>query len=167
MTLITNMIHKLTAAFATIKPFSSTIIGLLTIFAPITPIIYSMMFLVFLDFISGIRASIKRDGIEFKFFRVSTWKNIKSKKIGITIDKIVSYLLLILAAFVVDTYLIKVTGLYLTKAVSALFGIREFISLLENAGTILGFNIVAFFIVIFKKGWKAGMEEMLKKKDDK
>ena len=161
------MIQKLTIVFTTIKPAGGFFIGLFAILAPITPIMYAVLFLIFADTLTGIIASYKREDIKFKIFSWSSWKHITSNRLGDSITKSLVYMLLIICGFVIDTFIIPNAGLMVTKIMAGAVSLREIKSLLENGETILGGGLFSMIRAFMKGGFKGGMSNILKDKNEK
>ena len=160
------MINKAMVVFTTVKPIGATIIAMLAIFAPVKPMIIATLVLVLLDTITGIIASFRESKVPFRLFSHKSWKHITSSKLGNTISKALTYVILIIGGFMIDTYLVPNTTLYITKGFAGAIAIREIKSLLENAERILGGGIIVFFKNVIKHGFKNSLDMMFKDKSD-
>lgn len=99
---------------------------MLAVISPIQPILIAVIFLVLVDFVTGIWASIKRQ-IPITSFHMRR-----------TIVKLLAYLSTILVAFIIETYLLSEVPL--VKVVSSLIGLTEGKSFLENINVITGID---------------------------
>ena len=159
------MIHKLLMVFTTIKPIGALAVALLAFFAPIASIVHGVLVLVALDLISGIAASFKRNELKFCLWKAECWKYITSQGLGMTISKLLVYLMLIIVGFIIDTLIIPNAGLMITKIMAGAVGLRELKSLVENSESILGAGIITFIKAVAKHGFTGAMDVMLKSKN--
>lgn len=162
------MIHKLTLILSTLTPWSALALAIMAFIAPIQPMIFGVLFLIFADVVTGIMASYKRNKIKFKVFSWESWKHITSKRLGDTINKSLVYLLVILCAFIVGTHIMQIEGLYVTKFFAGAIALREIKSLVENGEIILGGGFISVLKSVVKNGFKGGLDEIFDKdKHDK
>lgn len=113
--------------------------SLFAVFAPISTILYTLTFIIFLDFVFGIWKSIKcKDAIT-------------SRKMSQSISKVFLYNLLIIGLFVVDKYVFK-TGLDLENLGASLIIIVEMKSIDEHFTNIFGYSIWEKVSEQFKRG---------------
>lgn len=106
----------------------------LVMFMPIVPAILWLGVFVFLDLVTGIIKAKKKG------------EQIRSKKLGNSITKIVMYFISILCSKVMDDVFLH-TGYLpftITQACIAFIGITEFKSILENVSEILGMPIYKY-----------------------
>ena len=132
--------------------------SIIAIFAPVTPIVYTMMVLVFLDFVTGTLKSFHESGRRVCFCR-ETFAHITSAGLGRTIMKMLAYYILIVAAFIIGTFVIPIeSGVMITKVVTSTIAIRELISIVENLTPWIGDNFIVTLRNILKGGVKAGLD---------
>lgn len=157
--------EKIIPILSSVKSFSGAwFVSLLAIFAPLNPILYSVLFLIFADNITGIISYYYKHNVEFHFWKRSSWKHIKSHKLGHTLNKTLAYMLLIIASFVVDTFVIKNEGEIFTKIIAGAVVFRELLSILENTEEISGINLIKIIKAFLNKGFREGASDIL---DDK
>lgn len=154
------MIQKLFSLFSVINPQSTILLGLITIFSPLIPTFYGVLFLIFADTITGIMASYKRDKVEFKFFSWKSWNHITSEKLGRTINKSLVYMLVILSAFTIGTIILGIPDMYVTKFFVSVICLREIKSLIENGEMIMGGGFIQDIKVFGRLGFKGGLENL-------
>ena len=143
-------------------------IPLLTICAPIAAIIHTMLILIIIDNITGIMKAFKHSGKSFNILKRESWMVIESKKLGNTLIKMLAYVLLIVAAFLIDTYIIQYgEAIFFTKVISASIAFREIISILENTEYISGRELLSLFINMIKNGFNQGLTNELDNRDKK
>lgn len=103
----------------------SFLLSMLSVFAPIQAILCAVVFLIFVDLITGIVAAKKRG------------ETIKSSAMRRTVSKILIYELAIMAGFICETYLIG--GMIpISKLVAGVIGMVEIKSIFENCDVING-----------------------------
>ena len=112
------------------------------IFAPVAAIIHVLLVLVIIDTLTGIGASMKRNDLKFCMFCVQTWHHIESAKLGVSLSKMLAYLLLVISAFLVDAYILGMNEDWFTKVIAASVAFREILSILENVEVISGRTIL-------------------------
>ena len=122
--------------FNHIGSFLASLFGVL---APISAIIYSLTFIVFLDFVFGICKSIKSK------------QSITSRKMSQTISKVFLYNLLIIGLFVMDKYILN-TGIGLEKVGASLIILVEMRSIDEHFTSIFGYSLWDRISEQFKRG---------------
>lgn len=103
--------------------------------APIQAVLVSVGVLIMMDLVTGIAAAYKRGD------------KISSAIMRRTISKILVYECAVIAAFVLETYLLQ-GFMPATKIVGGVIGLVEFKSILENSNTIIGGDV---FRSILKK----------------
>jgi phage-related holin len=156
----------ITPLIATAKSWQGIfLIGTISIFAPLTPILYAMLFLIFADALTGIVASYYKNKVDFHFWSRTSWKHITSKKLAKTLSKSLMYILLIISAFTVDHYIINSEIHYFVRALSGGMAIRELFSIVENVEHITGGKIFDLIKAVFTKGIKGGVDA-IKPNDD-
>ena len=115
---------------------------MLIILAPILNIIYAIWFIIFIDFVTGMIASAKRDGI----------KSISVIRFMVALPKLILYPLGILGGYVVELYLCP--ELPFTRIACGFIGAWEMKSVYRNITTATGLDIwgaVKDYIFVFKK----------------
>jgi sugar phosphate permease len=101
--------------------------------APIQMVLITVGVLVFIDMITGMWAASKRG------------ENINSAAMRRTISKMLIYQLTVISGFLLETYILN--GLLpVTKIVAGVVGMVEFKSILENASTVAGEDIVSLIL---------------------
>lgn len=103
------------------------VVGLGALIAPITPVMWTIVFLISCDFATGIYAAYK------------SGKRIESSKMGRTVSKFFFYLLVILAGHTTEIYIFP--EIPLMRVVSGFIALTELRSLFENFNTIYGIDI--------------------------
>jgi len=161
------MMNKLMALIGVLNIENTVLIVLIAMFAPLKPIFFGVMFLIFADNITGIWASYIRDKVPFKFFTWESWKHITSAKLGKTITKSLVYMLVILSAFTIGTVVLGIPDMYITKFFVGVICLREIKSLIENGEIILGGGFIKDIRVFGKLGFKGGLENMFKENKGK
>lgn len=121
-----------------------TIVGII---APIKALVLVVLFLVIVDMITGIWASMKR-GEAFK-----------SAALRRTVSKLLVYQIAIITGFLVEIYLID-KMLPASKMIGGIVGFVEFSSILENLNTIYGTNL--FKVMLTKLGSVNDLTEVRK-----
>lgn len=101
----------------------------LAVFSPITPLLIACGALIIIDTITGMFAARKRK------------ERITSAEMRRAISKMVVYQLAIISAFILETYILD-NALPVSKIVSGVIGMVEFKSIMENASTIAGKNLL-------------------------
>lgn len=170
MRLFKDMIDKFVlvlTVFAPFKPILALVTILVSIFAPVAPLIHAVLGLIILDTLSGIIAYYYKDGLEFKFFKWSTWHHISSHRLGDSVTKTFVYLAMIMMGFLIDTWVVHNHDLFVTKLLAASIGLREIKSLIENSEIILGGGLISTIKLFFKHGFKKGVEKMFDEENDK
>ncbi len=115
------------------------LIVLCSILAPIKPMLIACGALVVADMVTGMFAASKRK------------EKIRSAEMRRSLTKMVVYQIAIISAFILEKYMLD--GLVpVSKVVSGVIGMVEFKSVLENASTIAGKDILK--LVIEKLGSK-------------
>jgi len=111
---------------------------LLALLAPVHAVMITMVFLIVVDFITGLYASYK-DKI-----------TISSERIGHTISKFFIYNLVILASYFLEKYIVNEVPFL--KIIAGFIAITEIKSILENFNRIYGVNVFKALINVLKKG---------------
>jgi len=95
--------------------------------APVAPILWTMVFLIVVDFITGVVAAIRAK------------ESVQSKKLFNTVSKFFIYNLVILSAHFIELHVIP--DLPMLKIVGGFIAITELKSIFENFNKIYGINI--------------------------
>jgi len=127
---------------------------LIVLISPIHATLYAVIFLVLVDNITGIMKYFYKRNVSFKIWSWLSWTHISSPKLGRSISKTLVYMLLIIAGFVIDKFIIKNDVLIFTKALSGATALREIKSIVENVEMIVGGGLVTFIKGLLKNGWK-------------
>ena len=104
---------------------------LLFFFAPLTPLVVTVIFLVFTDLLTGIKAA-KKQG-----------EQIRSRKLFKTLEKALIHFTLILLSRLMELYIIP--GIPVVNLLGGFIAIYEFKSILENYKIITGIDLIKFF----------------------
>lgn len=118
---------------------SNLIASLFGVLAPVSAIIYTLTFIIFLDFVFGICKSLK-----FK-------DTITSRKMSQSISKVFLYNLLIIGLFVMDKYILN-SGIGLEKVGASLIILVEIRSIDEHFTKIFGYSLWDRIAEQFKRG---------------
>lgn len=119
--------------------FLNFITALFAVLSPITAVIYTLTFIVFLDFVFGIYKSIKFND------------TITSRKMSQSISKVFLYNLLIIGLFVMDRYVLN-TGIGLEKLGASLIILVEIRSIDEHFAKIFGYSLWQKIAEQFNRG---------------
>lgn len=111
---------------------------LLTILSPINGVMMTMVFLILVDFITGSYASYKRK------------IPISSERISNTISKFFIYNLVILASFLLETFIVDEVPFL--KIIAGFVAITEIKSILENFNKIYGIDLFKALVSLLKSG---------------
>lgn len=112
-------------------------ISILAFFSAAQPLIYLILAITFLDFITGFLKSMKISG---------TWKCFKSRIARRSIVKTMCYLIAVLVGYAIELVIFGSAAGYLTKSIASSIILVEFSSLLENMAVITGQTL---FLKIF------------------
>jgi hypothetical protein len=110
------------------KYVSSIIASVFGVLTPVAPIIYTLTFVIFCDFIFGLYRAYKAK------------EEITSRKMAQTLPKLFLYNLIIICLFLVDKYVIQ-TGIGLEKIACSLMVMIELKSCDESFKTIFGYSL--------------------------
>jgi len=128
------------------------IFWILTLLTPVNGVMLTMVFLIVVDFITGSYASYKM-GI-----------SIDSKKIGHTISKFFIYNLVILSAFLLESFIVDEVPFL--KVIAGFIAVAEIKSILENYNRIYGVNPFTGLTKFLKlTGLKETLDEIEKDKN--
>lgn len=120
---------------------------LLTLISPMTTIMFTIIFLIIVDFITGAYASFKNN------------IPISSERIGNTISKFFIYNLVVLSAFLLEKYIVK--EIPFQRIITGFIAIAEVKSILENFNKIYGINPFKALINLIKKKSLKDLEETI------
>lgn len=120
---------------------------LLTLISPMTTIMFTIIFLIIVDFITGAYASFKSN------------IPISSERIGNTVSKFFIYNLVILSAFLLEKYIVK--EIPFQRIITGFIAIAEVKSILENFNKIYGINPFKALINLIKKKSLKDLEETI------
>ena len=164
---ITMTIAALLQKGPAVGVFLAPLLGLLS---PINTIIYVMLFLVIADTITGMMKTFHEEGKKFCSPCIDTFRHIKSKLLGKTLMKTLAYLVLIIAGFLIDKFILPQTReIILTRVVAVSIAFREFISILENLRYITGRGVLGVMVNVLKYGTRDGLGkaiEQIKEEDE-
>lgn len=110
---------------------------LLAFLAPVANVIFAVLFLIFIDLITGLSASMKEK------------QTITSSALSRTIGKMLVYLTTIIVAFVVNKYLLVGFEFPIESIVSGFIAITECKSILENLNRLSDNSLIDDLILIF------------------
>jgi hypothetical protein len=116
--------------------FIASIIGVLT---PVSPIIYTLTFVIVCDFIFGIYRAYKAK------------EEITSRKMAQTLPKLLLYNIIIIALYLTDKYVMQ-TGIGLEKIACSLMLLVEMKSVDESFKTIFGYSLWQRLIDSIERG---------------
>ena len=122
--------------WSNVGTFFASVFGVL---APVAAIIYTLTFIIFLDFIFGIVKSVKLK------------QEVSSRKMSQSISKVFLYNLLIIGLFVVDKYILQ-TGIGLEKIGASLIILVEIRSIDEHFTKLFGYSLWDKISEQFKRG---------------
>lgn len=122
--------------WSNVGTFFASVFGVL---APVAAIVYTLTFIIFLDFIFGIVKSVKLK------------QEVSSRKMSQSISKVFLYNLLIIGLFVVDKYVLQ-TGIGLEKIGASLIILVEIRSIDEHFTKLFGYSLWDKISEQFKRG---------------
>ncbi len=111
---------------------------LLTLISPMTTIMFTIIFLIIVDFITGAYASFKNN------------IPISSERIGNTISKFFIYNLVVLSAFLLEKYIVN--EIPFQRIITGFIAIAEVKSILENFNKIYGIDLFKALVTLLKSG---------------
>ncbi len=115
-------------------------------FIPVLPILYTVIFLFAVDWITGVWKSIKFH------------KKIRSYRLRQSVDKLVSYIIVVIATYCFQKRFIG-EDMHLVNIVAGYISMTELISIYENLSVITGKEFLKDLIILVK-------EKYIKKKSD-
>ena len=121
--------------------------------APIATVIFAVLFLIFVDLITGILASIKEK------------QNITSSAMSRTIAKVFVYCTTIIVTYVVHKYLLVGFDFPIESIVSGFIALTEMKSILENMDRISNHSVLKDLILIFSNERERRLPPKKVKKD--
>jgi sugar phosphate permease len=107
----------------------NTMLVALAVLAPIKPLLLACGVLIFADMVTGMMAARKRG------------EKISSASMRRTVSKLVIYHVAIISGFVLEAFMLE-NLLPVSKIVGGVIGLVEFKSVLENASTVAGRDLV-------------------------
>lgn len=120
-----------------IRHCTEIVIAIIAVLSPLTGIMVSVGCLIAFDFISGIAAAHKRG------------ESITSRKMSMTVSKIIFYNLALFTAVGLQFLIVDV--LPITKLIAGVIGMVEAKSIYENIGDILGINMWKVIVDYMKR----------------
>jgi hypothetical protein len=134
-----------------IKPYLFWLVALVS---PIATIMFTIVFLIIVDFITGAYASFKNN------------IPISSERIGNTISKFFIYNLVVLSAFLLEKYIVN--EIPFQRIIAGFIAIAEIKSILENFNKIYGINPFKALVNLIKNNsFKETLEILSKEKEKK
>lgn len=138
------------------KTKSLIIVSMLSVLAPVKPMVLLAIATIILDMCFGIWRSVKKNG----------WSSIRSRRLSNTISKSLLYSGAIVFIFFLEKFVISdllgyfiAVDLLLTKAFTAFCVFTEIKSINENYFSVTGINVWEKFMQFVKRG-KEQMEEL-------
>lgn len=122
--------------WSNIGTFLASVFGVL---APVAAIVYTLTFIIFLDFVFGIVKSIKLK------------QEVTSRKMSQSVSKVFLYNLLIIGLFLIDKYILQ-TGIGLEKVGASLIILVEVRSVDEHFTKLFGYSLWDKISEQFKRG---------------
>lgn len=129
---------------------------MISVLAPVKPMILLAIFTIILDMGFGIWRSVKKNG----------WKSIRSRRLSNTISKSLLYSVAIVFIFMLEKFVLAdilgyfiAVDLLLTKAFTAFCVFTEVKSINENYYSVTGVNVWDKFLAFVKRG-REQMEEL-------
>ena len=116
------------------------VISILSLITPIKPLVFTIGFVIAIDFIFGVYRSWKLDP-----------KSITSRKMGHTISKILFYNLSVITVYFVAGIWSSDVGLLAAKATALLIGLTEIKSIDESFQILFGFGFYQKVMDILKR----------------
>jgi hypothetical protein len=131
------------------KTFTVLINSAIAIIAPIKIMIYGLLFLIFVDLITGIRKNHHIKGFSLNPFKVEFWKAIKSNSLRQTWRKTYEYFIGILIAIVFENMIFGTISIEMQEKTFTLVKMAiivsaaiEMWSIFENMEAVTGRNIL-------------------------
>ena len=138
------------------KTKSLLLVSMITVLAPVKPMVLMAIFTIILDMCFGIWRSVRKNG----------WASIRSRRLSNTISKSLLYSGAIVFIFMVEKFVLAdllgyfiSVDLILTKAFTAFCVFTEVKSINENYFSVTGINVWDKFIAFVKRG-REQMEEL-------
>lgn len=124
-----------------------------------------LLILILIDLITGIKVYVKDNNLKLSLFKPSTWGIINSAGLRQTIAKFKDYVVVIVAVFFFDNYILKspliAFGYNLTEILILVLAVVELWSIGENFKSLRGYNIFDYIRkLIFKKDLEGVMGEI-------
>lgn len=122
-----------------LKKLDLIFVAIFGVLAPVSPIIYTLTFVILCDFFFGI----------YRAFKCK--EEITSRKMAQTLPKLFLYNIIIIALFLVDKYVMN-TGIGLEKVAATLMILIEMKSVDESFKTIFGYSLWNKIIDTIERG---------------
>lgn len=132
-----NYTHSVLDNFSVLGLFKSFLLLIAAFLSPIATVIFAVIFLIFVDLITGILASIKEK------------QDITSSAMSRTIAKTFVYCTTIIVTYVVHKYLLVGFDFPVESIVSGFIALTEMKSILENLNRISNHSVLKDLILIF------------------
>jgi len=129
----------------------------------------SLIVLITIDMIMGIRVYLKDNKVNLTVLRPSTWKHIQSSGLKRTSSKAKDYFLVIAATYAINAHVLKkpiiIYNYSAQEIVLITLAIIELWSIGENFRKLRGYNIFDYVIGFIKdKDWKKTLDDIKKHK---
>lgn len=151
--ILRNYTQSVADGFSLSGLLKSGLLLLAAFLAPIATVIFAVIFLIFVDFITGILASIKEK------------QNITSSAMSRTIAKTFVYCTTIIVTYVVHKYLLVGFDFPVESIVSGFIALTEMKSILENLNRISNHSVLKDLILIFSNERERRLPPKKVKKD--
>jgi hypothetical protein len=161
-----NSITKFFNEITIYKALALALSPLLLMWSSMYELIVSLVALITIDMYLGAKVFAKENNQNINLFNPFTWQTFKSGKWRLTVNKAKDYFILLVAAFIVNTYVIAKTpivifGYSLQELILISFCIIETWSIGENFKKLRGYNIFEFIFKFVKdKDWKKSIDSL-------
>lgn len=156
--IILSIVQKYTASVIDSFSFTGFLKNLMVLaaafLAPISNVMFAVLFLIFVDLITGLSASIKEK------------QHITSSALSRTIAKILIYLTTIIVAFVVNKYLLVGFDFPVDSIVSGFIAITEMKSIMENLNRLSHKSVLKDLILMLSNERERRLPPKKVKKDE-
>lgn len=150
-----NYVHSVADSFSIGGLFKSLLLLIAAFLAPISTVIFAVMFLIFVDMVTGIFASIKEK------------QRITSSAMSRTVAKTFVYCTTIIVTYVVHKYLLVGFDFPVESIVSGFIALTEMKSILENMDRVSNQSVLKDLILIFSNERERRLPPKPVKKDKK
>lgn len=151
--ILKNYTQSVADGFSLSGLLKSALLLITAFLAPIATVIFAVIFLIFVDLITGILASIKEK------------QNITSSAMSRTIAKTFVYCTTIIVTYVVHKYLLVGFDFPVESIVSGFIALTEMKSILENLNRISNHSVLKDLILIFSNERERRLPPKKVKKD--